>query len=98
TTNEDGTFRVSTYGLEDGAPAGKYRVTVSWKGPAIGPSGEVGVVGDEDDRPEKAPTAFRNPNFSRLKVDVTEGENSLAPWDLASLGHPGQQQTSNTAN
>jgi hypothetical protein len=98
TTNEDGTFRVSTYGSEDGAPVGQYRVTVSWKGPSIGPSGEVGVAGDDDDRPEKVPAAFRNPKFSRIKVEIAEGENALTAWDLANFGQPGQQQTANTSN
>jgi hypothetical protein len=98
TTDEDGTFRVSTYASEDGAPAGNYHVTVSWKGPPIGPSGEVGVVGDEDNRPEKVPAAFRNPKFSRIKVEVAAGENELTPWDLANFGQPGQQQTANTSN
>jgi hypothetical protein len=88
-TEEDGSFKVSTYGSEDGAPSGKYFVVVSWKGP------HVGVAGDDDDRPEKVPAAFRNPRFSRLKVEIAEGENSLTPWDLATYG---QQQTSNTPN
>ncbi len=95
TTEEDGTFRVSTYGLDDGAPAGSYRVTVSWRGPAIGPDGEVNIVGDDDTRPEKVPAAYRNPKFSRLKVEVAAGENALTPWDLVNDAQPGQQQTSN---
>jgi hypothetical protein len=95
TTEEDGSFRVSTYGSQDGAPLGKYSVTVSWKGPAVGPAGEVGVAGDDDDRPEKVAPAFRNPRMSRIRVEVTEGENALTPWDLATYG---QQQTSNTPN
>lgn len=88
-TDDDGSFRVSTYGSEDGAPPGKYTATVSWKGP------HVGVAGDDDDRPEKVPPEYQSPRSSRLQVEIVNGENTLKPWDLAALG---EQQTSNTAN
>ncbi len=97
TTEEDGSFRVSTYGSEDGAPVGKYSVTVSWKGPAVGAAGEVGVAGDDDDRPEKLPLAYQNPRSSKLKVEITEGDNALTAWDLVGENQQ-QQQTSNTPN
>jgi hypothetical protein len=35
----DGTFRLTTYAHEDGAPAGRYTVTVSWGVPSKGGDG-----------------------------------------------------------
>jgi hypothetical protein len=83
--DEDGAFKVSTYGSEDGAPAGNYRVVISWRGAL------AGGAGDSDDRPEKVPAAYRNPRTSRLKVEIAEGENALPTWEIPPL----QQHASN---
>jgi hypothetical protein len=75
---DNGTFKLSTYANQDGAPAGKYYVTVSWK------ESEEGVTSEQlADLPEKAPESFQNPKTSGLIVQVKEGENTLPTWDLA---------------
>src|SRR5688500_12711484 len=43
-TDGAGTFRLSTYGAQDGAPAGRYKVTVAAGGPQ---ETEPGVLPDE---------------------------------------------------
>ena len=76
TTDEDGSFQVTTYRLGDGAPVGDYRVTVSWKGAL------TSIPGDDDTRPERVPARYRDPRWSNLKAQVQKGNNSLPAWDL----------------
>ncbi len=88
TTDEDGAFHVSTYGSEDGAPAGKYAVTISWKG------SHVGSAGDDQSGPEKVPKEYQDPRHSPLKVEIASGANALTPWNLDG----GEQQTTTSTN
>jgi hypothetical protein len=73
-TEEDGTFVVSTYGVNDGAPAGKYRITVSFRGH------EVNLRNGEE--PELMPQSYRNPRVTRLRAEVEEGDNNLATLNI----------------
>jgi hypothetical protein len=82
---DDGTFQVSTYDNDDGAPAGQYKVTVSWKGATKGLNNEQIA-----DLPEKAPESVQKPRSSKLRVEVKEGDNSIPTWDLT------ERQASNT--
>ena len=77
TVDEDGSFHLTTYEANDGAPAGKYRVTVSWKGPLDGIPGEA-----EDRLPERLPKKYQNSRMTDLKVEVVEGSNVLETWTL----------------
>ncbi len=71
-TGEDGSFGISTYGVTDGAPAGKYRVTASWKS-----SGDGRVSREQqDDADDKLPDVFQNPRKTRLRAEVKEGEEN----------------------
>jgi hypothetical protein len=72
TVEDDGSFQVSTYGLHDGAPAGKYDVTVVWTKPARGDD-----VGDS-----LIPTRYGDPRTSKLSVEIKEQPNELAPFRL----------------
>jgi len=84
----EGAFQISTYVGQDGAPAGEYYVTVSWKGPL-----QEGMNSEQrDDLPEKISERFQNPHWSRLKAVVKEGENDLPTWDLAEV----ERQASNS--
>jgi hypothetical protein len=76
----DGTFHVSTYANNDGAPAGEYKVTVSWKGDLTGVTSE-----QAGDLPEKAPLTVQEASSSRLRIKVTEAENTLPTWELSEL-------------
>jgi hypothetical protein len=74
TVDKDGTFRLSTYDANDGAPAGSYRVTVFWHAP--------GQFGD-DDGDSLLPARYMNPTTSDLPVLViSEGDNLLPPLQL----------------
>lgn len=77
TTDEDGRFTVSTYGIFDGAPAGEYQLAVSWKGPLRG------IPSDQRDAmPEMLPPRFADASTSGLRVQITSGENALETIDL----------------
>ena len=84
----DGAFQISTYVGQDGAPAGEYYVTVSWKGPI-----QEGMNSEQrDELPEKISERFQNPHWSRLKAVIKEEENDLPAWDLAEV----ERQASNS--
>jgi hypothetical protein len=78
--DSEGNFHLTTYAAHDGAPAGRYAVTVSWKGPLTGVNGE-----QEDTMPERVPRMFRTPRTSTLVVEINEGDNALPRWDLAEI-------------
>jgi len=58
---EDGTFVLGTYSANDGAPAGKYAVTVRW------PTGSSPIGGDADEE-DKLGRRYSDPTTSGLKA------------------------------
>lgn len=72
---DDGSFEMSTYGTKDGAPAGRYRLSLIWvksKGPDSGE--EVDVL----------PPEYANPSTAQLPiVEVRAEENVLPPLRLS---------------
>jgi hypothetical protein len=82
-TDGDGNFSLSTYAANDGAPAGKYRVTIKWRG-------------DEsrnDDDGNVLPGKYANPKATQLRAEVEEGENTLPPFEIKMP--PQQQEAAN---
>jgi hypothetical protein len=73
-TNEEGVFTLTTYYENDGAPAGKYRVSVSWRG------NQSNLRNEEE--AELMPAAYRNPRITSLRAEVQEGENDLPPLEV----------------
>lgn len=59
-TDQEGAFALSTYQIGDGAPAGKYIVT---------------IVQDADDNIKVVPERFGSPKTSDLRAEVQEGIN-----------------------
>ncbi len=89
TADENGDFTVWTYGDGDGAPAGDYKITISWKGEEA-----AGLTdGGRGEIDEKAPRDFWNVRTSKIRVKVKEEPNALPTWDLAQL--EGDATTSN---
>ena len=68
----NGTFTVSTYGQEDGAPLGEYVALVQWFKPLNGENGNVGG-------PNVIPKQYSDPAKSPVKVTVKAGSNELPP-------------------
>ena len=71
-TDSDGRFALSTYAMDDGAPAGDYRVVVEW--PAYHSGRNIG--------PDKLGGKFAKPETSELRAHVDKGPNELPPFDL----------------
>ena len=72
--DQDGTFVLSTYESDDGAPAGEYRVTVQkYKAPT-----------DSDNGPPTnlLPGRYAKPDSSKLNARVQDGQNDLPPFQL----------------
>lgn len=71
---DDGTFVLSTYDAEDGAPAGEYVVTVTWPG---------GVLPDGREEPaDKLLGRYDGRAKSKLRATVKAGPNELPPFKL----------------
>ncbi len=69
-TDADGSFRLSTYTANDGAPAGEYAVTVVWRKPFHDETGKPG--------PNHLPAQYADAKTTPLKVTVKFGTNELA--------------------
>lgn len=67
TTDSSGAFSFSTYGSQDGAPAGQFAVTASWRqlAPLDPSSDEAPALG-----PEQIPLAYQKADQTPLKVTV----------------------------
>lgn len=77
---EDGTFEIRTFRPEGpgrGAPAGNYRVSISWRGRLKGLS-ETEI----DELKERLPAKVTRATTSDLSVTVNEGENAIPPIRL----------------
>lgn len=73
----DGEFQLSTYELNDGAPAGEYTVTITWSDPP-----PPGSAPDAPEGPDKLEGRFANPKTSPLRARVEANENELEPFHI----------------
>lgn len=71
----DGSFALSTYQAFDGAPAGDYAVTVTWRVPAFDEAGKPG--------PNKLPEKYAKAVTSELRAKVKSGEKNTFTFELA---------------
>jgi len=80
--DEQGKFQLNTFGLRDGAPEGKYKVTVEWRGPD--PGSDLGKIHFDDlsQYPNRLAEKYSNPESSPLTVTVTAGQNNLKPLQV----------------
>jgi hypothetical protein len=75
-SGEDGSFSLSTFKTNDGAPEGDYLVTISCPGP------HEGKTEDMDEAPETLPVKYTRKETSGLMIHVAPVENQLSPFDL----------------
>jgi hypothetical protein len=84
-TEADGSYRIGTYEMADGAPAAEYRITAEWftGGPATTTSEaadpEANAAATQSDR---LGGRFANPETSPLKASVGRVSSSLPALDL----------------
>jgi hypothetical protein len=71
---EDGTFTLTTFESEDGAPAGEYAVTVEWWLSRRRGADEAPV--------NRLAARYAKPATSGLRATVAEGQNELHPFNL----------------
>jgi hypothetical protein len=68
-TEADGTYTLSTYAANDGAPTGDFAVTVVWPRPLVDAEGKAG--------PNALPERYGKPETTPLKAVVKTGENEV---------------------
>lgn len=74
----DGTFFLSTFDLNDGAPNGDFVVTVVWSKPIV-------VNGETQFGPNLAPVTYSKPESSPLRIKIAPGIRELEPLELKRL-------------
>lgn len=78
-TGADGAFQVGTYETGDGAPPGRYKVTLYW--PDVPPNGSNSPVDLLGER-------FADPARSNLEATIKEGDNPLGPFEVKKAAAP----------
>lgn len=86
----DGTFVLSTYGEEDGAPVGEYGVTIDWRGepkPSKNKKFTMGTEGVESEGGLGSGKSILNPKFGNpqnpaFKVTITKGADNQFTFDV----------------
>ncbi len=64
---KDGTFQISTYGKDDGAPEGRYKVTVTWN-----------KAGADGESTNDLPARYAKPETSNIpEIEIGPGNNEL---------------------
>ncbi|WP_435018903.1 hypothetical protein TA3x_000893 [Tundrisphaera sp. TA3] len=71
----DGSFQLTTYENNDGAPAGEYAVTVQWNRPIV-------VNKELQSGPNVIPAKYSDPAKTPLKVTVAQAANDLKPFEI----------------
>jgi hypothetical protein len=66
----DGSFTLSSYAANDGAPIGEYVVTVAWPDPFRDANGNPG--------PNRLPEIYSRPESSTLRAQVKTGANEIS--------------------
>ncbi len=74
TVEADGSFQLSSYKRHDGAPPGRYAVTIQW------PSDSVKEEDGTPAGPDRLGRRYADPNKTPLQVEIRTGRNDLEPF------------------
>ena len=74
-TDAAGGFRLSTYDTDDGAPAGDYVVTFTWREAS-------GLLKNQFDGPDRLKGRYNDPKKAEFPVTVEKGAAELPPFKL----------------
>ena len=80
TVGEDGTFKLTTYEKDDGAPEGEYGVTVDWR--AKGKMGGISLTEGGGGGAPKLNAKFSNPQQPFTKVTVKKGADNQFTFEV----------------
>jgi hypothetical protein len=72
---KDGSFSLTTYDAEDGAPTGRYTGTIQW-------NKLVKKGADYKAGPDVIPKAYASPEKSPWKIEVADAPKELPPLDI----------------
>ncbi len=73
--DEKGRFQLSTYAANDGAPAGEYTVTFTWRE-------RSGLLKNQFDGPDRLKGKYAMKESSGIKVTLGKGPQELPPFEL----------------
>jgi 5-hydroxyisourate hydrolase-like protein (transthyretin family) len=73
-TDQDGRFAITTYDVGDGAPAGDYTATFTWK--------EIAIINQGAEQPDKLRDRYSNPQTSTIKVKVESSPVDMGKIEL----------------
>jgi hypothetical protein len=73
---EDGSFTLTTYAPDDGAPEGHYNVVITWTDPRARPDHKTGEV------PNRLPARYASPQTSPLLARVEKGAENRPVFRL----------------
>jgi hypothetical protein len=76
-TDASGVFYLRSFDPDDGAPAGKFNVTIVWPDAATS-----GGDSEMQQRKDRLQGRYSDPKKSGLTVDVPEGGGELPPFEL----------------
>lgn len=81
TVTENGSFKLTTYNTDDGAPQGDYAVTIYW------PAKPTGIRNDAEDEGLELPRdklglRFSNPANTSLRVEINAPSTELPPFKI----------------
>jgi hypothetical protein len=80
----DGTFQMTTYAWNDGAPPGNYVVSVTW--PVMGPHQDPERTQLVEVHPDRLQGAFANPTDPKFKVTIQKQPTEIPKLELSSTG------------
>jgi hypothetical protein len=75
-TGDDGSFRLGTYTMEDGAPAGRYKAIIIWPMPP------------PHDSSDRLGGRYNDPVRSTWDVTIAVGDNVLSPFEASKPAGP----------
>jgi hypothetical protein len=76
TVGTDGTYHLTTFATNDGAPDGEYAITVTW------PSPPVKGQGEDEEGPDRFAKRYADCRRPAAQVKVTRETSELAPLEL----------------
>lgn len=83
TTEEDGTFQLSSYEQDDGAPLGEYSVTIQWyQSDAKSTRGKPALPAGFARPSDRFQGKYKDPKKSPWQVTISEGNHVLKPIEV----------------